>query len=149
VHAMFDITIWCIVACSCCSFSKQCQLYGHICTVFAIVLLLAMGSLLVLVRASIEYDESLNVYDLDSAGLVDDQVNFSDIHKEDVHFLLGYVLEFTLALTVYYPLGSLVLFSGILGCGRLPILGGWPRDIYVLKRREQENEKDDMTMYSF
>jgi hypothetical protein len=80
---------------------------------------------------------------LESGGLVDDQVDLKDIHKEDVSFLLNYVMEFALALLVYYPLGSVILFSGILGCGKLPILGGRPRDIY-LERMECQQQKCTM-----
>ena len=39
-------------------------------------------------------------------------------------FLIGYLVELTIALFVYYPLTSTMFFSGILGCGRIPILGG-------------------------
>ena len=106
--------------------------------IFSIALLLASASLLVLVRASLEKDDALDIYDLDSAGIVDDQLDIYDIEKEDVSFLLGYLVEVTLALLVYYPLGSIILFSGILGCFRLPVLGGRPRDMYVLRKKEAE-----------
>jgi hypothetical protein len=143
VHASYDIMVWYIVACACCPFSKKFRLYGSFLVVFAIVMLLAMTSLIVLVRASLQHEENdnLDVMQLDSAGLVDDQVVLVDIKKEDVRFLLGYVTEFALALIVYYPLGSLVLFSGILGCGKLPILGGRPRDILVDQKMVKHREK--------
>lgn len=46
--------------------------------------------------------------------------------KEDTKFafLIGYAVELTIALFLYYPFTSTVFFSGILGCGRIPILGG-------------------------
>lgn len=46
--------------------------------------------------------------------------------KEDTKyaFLVGYAIELTIALFLYYPFTSTVFFSGILGCGRIPILGG-------------------------
>jgi hypothetical protein len=143
VHASYDIMIWYIVACACCPFSKKFRLYGSFLVGFAIVLLLAMTSLIVLVRASLQHEENdnLDLTQLDSAGLVDDQVVLVDIKKEDVRFLLGYVTEFALALIVYYPLGSLILFSGILGCGKLPILGGRPRDMLVHQKMVKHREK--------
>ena len=109
--------------------------------VVAILALLVTGaSFVVLVRASLEREENadLDVLELETAGLVDDQISFSDIERQDVRFLLGYVMEFAMALLVYYPIGSLVLFSGILGCGRLPILGGRPRDCLMEKQNLQK-----------
>lgn len=45
-------------------------------------------------------------------------------------FLLGYLVEFILALFVYYPIAVTILFSGVLGCnGRVPLLGGRPREM--------------------
>ena len=78
-----------------------------------------------------EANEAIDIMQLESAGLVDDLLDLKDIEKEDVDFLLVYVVEFSIALLLYYPFGSLVLFSGILGCGKLPILGGRARDIYL------------------
>lgn len=53
-------------------------------------------------------------------------------------FLVGYAIELTVALFFFYFLTSTVFFSGILGCGRLPILGGRP---YELWREEVRNKK--------
>lgn len=44
-------------------------------------------------------------------------------------FLVGYALELVVALFVFYFITSTVFFSGILGCGRLPVLGGRPYEI--------------------
>lgn len=69
---------------------------------------------------------------------IDDLVNATGINipsfslgdliytKEDTKyaFLIGYLVELTIALFVYYPLTSTMFFSGVLGCGRIPILGG-------------------------
>ena len=58
--------------------------------------------------------------------------------KEDTKyaFLVGYAIELTIALFLYYPLTSTMFFSGILGCGRIPILGGRP---YELRQLTKEN----------
>mmetsp|Transcript_19526 Transcript_19526/g.25240 ORF Transcript_19526/g.25240 Transcript_19526/m.25240 type:complete len:112 (+) Transcript_19526:101-436(+) len=45
-------------------------------------------------------------------------------------FLLGYAMELVVAFFVFYPLTSTVFFSGVLGCGRLPVLGGRPYEIW-------------------
>lgn len=42
-------------------------------------------------------------------------------------FLIGYIIEFLLAVFVYNPVILTVVFSGVLGLqGRIPILGGRP-----------------------
>ena len=138
-HALFDMSIWYITSCGgCCPFSDRCQVFGHVLVVFTIAFLLAMASFMVVLRASIQHQEDdgekVNIYDLDSGGLANDQIELYEIEKEDVNFLLGYLMEFAVAMVIYYPLGSIILFSGVLGCFRLPILGGRPRDIYVLSK---------------
>ena len=40
-----------------------------------------------------------------------------------------------LALFVYYPIGGTILFSGCLGCGRIPLLGGRPQEVLMEERR--------------
>ena len=133
MHACYDLGIWYIEVCICCPFSRKCRPCGKFLAVFMIVLLLALASFVVVVRASLgqEEYEALDISTLESAGLVDDQLQYSGIQKEDTRFLLNYIMEFSLALLFYYPLGSFILFTGILGCGKLPILGGRPRDIYL------------------
>ena len=60
---------------------------------------------------------------------------------EHFDFLLGYFVEFILAVFVYSPLILTVVFTGILGCdGRIPVLGGRPREVakeqrYAMKRQ--------------
>jgi len=133
IHATYDIWIWYIAACACCPFSKKWRQYGASTTIFLFVMLLTMSSFVVLVRACLDREENLevDVLDLESAGIADDQITLSDIEPHDLRFLLGYTMEFMLALLVYYPIGSVTLFSGVLGCGRLPVLGGRPRDIWI------------------
>jgi hypothetical protein len=142
VHAFYDITIWYIAACSCCPFSKKCRPCGTYSVVIVIILLLAIASFFVVLRAALHHEENeaLDITQLDSVGLVDDQVDFSDIKKE-FGFLQVYAMEFALALLVYYPFGSLILFSGLLGCGKLPILGGRPREIF-LEKLEYQRQKN-------
>lgn len=59
--------------------------------------------------------------------------------KEDTKyaFLIGYAVELAIALFIYYFLTSTVLFSGILGCGRIPILGGRPFELRFLALQEK------------
>lgn len=55
-------------------------------------------------------------------------------------FLSKYAIELSLTWFVYFPLVGTIIFSGILGCGgRLPVLGGRPRDIRLYEKRMEED----------
>lgn len=74
---------------------------------------------------------------------VEDQTDILDGTRLDstrFSFLLAYSLELVFALFVFYFLTSTVFFSGILGCGRIPILGGRP---YELRASEKRNGDTD------
>jgi len=60
-------------------------------------------------------------------------------NSKQFSFLVGYALELVFALFVFYFTTSTVFFSGILGCGRIPILGGRPYEV----RREKANADND------
>jgi hypothetical protein len=141
VHATYDICIWYIAACACCPWNKTCKSYGTYIVIFLVLVLAFAASLVVVVRVS-----EIDAMTLDSAGLLDDEVGLTDeithIHKEDVQFLLGYAVEFSLALLVYYPLCSFLFFSGVLGCGFIPGLGGRPREIQLLKKEIERRSTD-------
>ncbi|KAL3788336.1 hypothetical protein ACHAWO_008565 [Cyclotella atomus] len=65
--------------------------------------------------------------------------------KEDTKyaFLVGYAVELTIALFLYYPLTSTMFFSGVLGCGRIPILGGRPFELRMLAMKNGRNQNDE------
>jgi hypothetical protein len=59
----------------------------------------------------------------------------------------NYLIEFALALTVYYPLIATIFFSGILGCqGNIPVLGGRPRDLIMEEKVKRKFEKRRQNM---
>ena len=52
-------------------------------------------------------------------------------------------MEVALSLAVWYPLMGALLFSGVLRCGKLPVLGGRPYEMRVLaKAQEIENTEE-------
>ena len=59
--------------------------------------------------------------------------------------LLLYTIEVVVSLFIYNPLMKLIMFSGVLGCFRIPILGGRPYEI----RQENSIEDNDMLDYHF
>lgn len=49
--------------------------------------------------------------------------------EPDLQFLYGYLIELFLSLFVYSPIVQTLVFSGVLGCGWMPWLGGRPRSL--------------------
>ena len=58
-------------------------------------------------------------------------------------FFLGYALELVLALFLFYFITSTVLVTGILGCGRVPILGGRPYELWRERMAKDHDRKSD------
>eukprot|EP00978_Attheya_sp_CCMP212_P005934 scaffold13273_cov35-Attheya_sp.AAC.1 len=58
--------------------------------------------------------------------------NDDDLGVEDYRFLLNYLMELTFSLCLFYPTIAFILFTGILGWGFIPILGGRPWEMKVL-----------------
>lgn len=145
-HAAYDLGVWYILSCGCCPMNFKCQQYGKYTAVLLVGLLSVTTTLLVLLRISLEQEENqeIEVLDLGSIGLVDDAVELisKDIHGDDVQFLVAYISAFALALLVYYPMGSFVLFSGVLGCCKLPILGGRSREVQLEKKRIERGRRN-------
>ena len=144
-HSIFDMLTWHIMACACChpggrwgdqSQSKRYKDCGSYALIPLIAALLGFAAFLVLLRASEEEHQDMN--DDDGVDADDGQQNGIDIEIHDwrsFSFLSQYAIEIALAWFVYFPLLGTIVFSGVLGCkGRLPILGGRPRD---LKRVEE------------
>ena len=94
---------------------------------FVVVLLAAAASFAVVMRVTLMTEE-----DVDS----EDSFLGYQLHVGKYEFLLSYLVEFVLALFIYYPLFQFVLFSGMLGClgcGRVRFLGGRPFEMRQLE----------------
>ena len=148
LHALFDNTVWYLSACVCClpchsqESLERFQKYGTIFMVFAVLCIGAVASFIVVLRASLEDADEDQVEQFDSAGISDDQVDlfgFSD--KSSFDFLLSYGVELALAFFIYFPIVGTVLFSGVLGCGKVPILGGRPYEVMVDKKRIERKRR--------
>eukprot|EP00977_Amphora_coffeiformis_P010904 scaffold2576_cov175-Amphora_coffeaeformis.AAC.8 len=148
LHALFDNTVWYLSACVCClpchsqESLERFQKYGTIFMVFAVLCIGAVASFIVVLRASVEDDEEEQVERFESGGITDDQVDlFGFQDKSSFDFLLSYGIELALALFIYYPVVGTVLFSGVLGCGKVPILGGRPYEVMVEKKRIERKRR--------
>jgi len=156
-HSIFDMILWHIMSCPCChpggrwGHQRQSVRYkdcGSYALIPVIVTLLGFAIFLVLLRATeeekrqatnIDDDDNMNNNNNNNAegnnDYMDDALDI-EIHEwESFSFLSQYGIEVFLTWFLHFPIVGTILFSGILGCnGRLPILGGRPRD---LKRIEE------------
>jgi len=159
LHTVFDLGLWHMKACTLCRYGGQIDdrmaRWGRVIGLLIVTIAMAAGSYAVLLRASIEYkgEES-------EGSKIEEAIRNNEFYEIDIggkrsfRFLLGYLVEFLLAMFVYYPLAVTVIFSGVLGCrGRIPILGGRPREIkkernYAMRKRkmleaEAADEEDE------
>ncbi|KAL9190999.1 hypothetical protein ACHAXT_000705 [Thalassiosira profunda] len=142
LHTCFDLGLWHMKACTLCRYrgriSEKMVMWGRVAGLFIVMIAMGVGGYAVLVRASLEYRGEGSVADEVEESIQSNElysIEFED--KRSFRFLLGYLVEFVLALFVYYPLAVTVLFSGVLGCGgRIPILGGRPREMAKEQRYE-------------
>ena len=157
--------------------STRCRDVGSYTLIPVILVLLAMAIYLVLLRASQEGDgqaednannnnnnqqngqnqgnnnNNNNYWWNGGGGATDDAVNGVDVNQiqglESFSFLQGYAMEVALAWCVYFPLLGTILFSGCLGCGgRLPLLGGRPRDIQLVAQEASQPPQQQGTRSS-
>lgn len=149
VHTMFDLSIWHIKACTACRYlsgeqyvSDEAVKCGRTAGVTIVLATLAFATYLVLLRASEDYLLS-DDYDGEVDGEEKQFIHPISLGGGAQHFdfLIGYLIEFLLAVFVYNPLFLTVVFTGVLGCnGRVPVLGGRPREVkreqrYAMKRQ--------------
>ena len=95
------------------------------------MLLGATASFIVVLRASLTTSEVTDISNVTSAGLFDDEIQLQVDDTRSFRFLIGWAVQVVLSLFVYYPIIGSIFFSGILGCCRLPLLGGRPREIWL------------------
>eukprot|EP00573_Skeletonema_grethae_P000117 CAMPEP_0201688220 /NCGR_PEP_ID=MMETSP0578-20130828/1973_1 /ASSEMBLY_ACC=CAM_ASM_000663 /TAXON_ID=267565 /ORGANISM="Skeletonema grethea, Strain CCMP 1804" /LENGTH=200 /DNA_ID=CAMNT_0048172451 /DNA_START=438 /DNA_END=1040 /DNA_ORIENTATION=- len=128
LHSAFDLLIWYLAACSCYRpggiFSQRpfCQTFGLYLSVLLVVGAVFSATSVVVLRLNANTNK-------ENENPTDDIVEMAGLEPTRFSFLLAYSFELIFALFVFYFLTSLVFFSGILGCGRVPILGGRPYEM--------------------
>ncbi|KAL7528362.1 hypothetical protein ACHAWF_002533 [Thalassiosira exigua] len=142
-HSIFDRLVWSLAACGCCrpggrlESQNCCRNLGFYLVIFLIVVVVALATCIVVVRASMDHNGQTMVplfQNLTFQNMTKDNVqqdlehvlNFNEYEYHDYSFLKGYALEFIFSVVFWTPLIDTTIFSGILGCFRLPILGGRP-----------------------
>lgn len=137
-HSFFDLALWHMIACGCVK-QKCCRVAGWNMAVAIVMLLVALTSFVVVVRAY-ESGEEANEYDHNAN--IEHEFAFGDGNAE-FQYLYGYLVELVLSLLVYTPLAQILLFTGILGCGALPVLGGRSNEMRKCKIRDTQSTRAD------
>jgi hypothetical protein len=143
IHTAYNLFVWHIAACSCMreggrmASSKFCHCpnFGKTFLRMFTIVIVALTLFVVCLKVIIANDDSADVEDV--ANL--------DNYKsgDDFGFVLAYFVGMVLSFFLWYFVGLLILFSGVLGCYKLPVLGGRPREIAIEKRL---NEKMNTTV---
>lgn len=150
IHSAFDLTIWYFSACSCCLPGGSLSVFGCGCcrklgnyfVVGLVLVTVAMATFVVVWRAArMEHLKDMENLDIDDDQYMEYYSKWYDFNSIDNYsFLYGYAVELGMALFVFYPILGTLFFSGILGCGRLPMLGGRPREVRNEKSRQRRQE---------
>jgi hypothetical protein len=118
---------------------------GRVVGLFIVMVVMGLGGYAVILRATHDYKGDGSVSEEVEESIKNNEIYDVDVEdKRSFRFLLGYLVEFVLALFVYYPIAVTIVFSGVLGCdGRIPVLGGRPREvkkeqIYLQRKRESK-----------
>ena len=146
LHVLFDLSLWYIQACPFCrpngllagrltESHKNCWLwFGSYVAVEITIMSITLAVYVILLRASVVEDGDLD----DDKGI---QLSHTGI--KDYLFVSAVFLEFAFSQLVMFPIVAFTLFSGILGCGRVPIIGGRPYEILKLQRQNRNKAKLD------
>jgi len=131
MHSVFDLTIWYVSACSCFLTGGMLQQFprmrksGSYFVLVLVPILVSLSTYILVLRTRLENHKKMREEDADA------EIDWNQVNGvESLQILLGYSVELGLALFVYYPMLGTILFSGILGCGNLPFLGGRPREVH-------------------
>lgn len=154
LHTMYNLVIWHVAACACCqvggcwhlhpdgisdseddnaekkqSVFRHCPSFGkHLVRLIVLgILVLATWAVLIRVKVEEQVDDDHTL-----------QVDLKNHNAQEFNFLLGYLVEMGLALFLWYPVGAMLLFSGVLACGHnLPLLGGRPREVFLERQKKE------------
>jgi hypothetical protein len=138
IHSVWDFTIWQMAACACChpggrwydscgSCSRKCHDLGS----YILIPIVLMVMSLAVYSSYLRTHHTLNDQDQEEALNNTDDLynNVTGGTLGQFSFIVKYFVELILSWILYFPIFGTIMFSGILGCsGKIPILGGRPRD---------------------
>lgn len=148
LHVMFDLSLYFVQACPPCRtggiFDKylpdahqKCWLWigAHVAFLITIASL-SLAINVMLVRASIADGDG-------SSGNI-------STNLKHYHFVLLYMVEVVVANFVVFPIGTFTMFSGVLGCGVIPGIGGRPYQVrkhqLMLERQAKKVRQSQATI---
>lgn len=141
VHTMFDLSVWYTAACGCCLPGGRLESLGGLrwmgnyVVLFAVIVTAAVASLVVVVRATLVDHPDVDPTSIHSGGLFDDAIPLGQTSSpDDYKFLAAWCIELLISWFAINFIFGTILFSGILGCYRLPFLGGRPREVMLHER---------------
>jgi hypothetical protein len=135
LHCILDFLVRHLSANACCKLgvrcSSTCDWMTNNLVLGFIISMAAMGSLFFFLRALFLEDRA-NPQLIQSAGFLDNFLSPDDASLRTLsRFLMSLAVELFLTWFAMYFLFVTVIFSGILGCCRIPFLGGRPYEIYA------------------
>jgi hypothetical protein len=153
IHAAFDMALWHMVSCGYCSYSsnatnrQDCLIFGWTTAISIVMLMIIATCVVVYFRVfPLTEDEDGIRIDEQLLSLLDDEVEPAEVMgfllKGDFSFILAFIIEFAVSLFIWTPFLMTTLFSGVLGCGRVPCIGGRPREVW-----KERNGKDGRRIY--
>lgn len=165
IHAMYDNTVWSLAACTCQKKEentrqkmRRFKTMGTFMVVLSVVIVTALATLAVAIRAALEVQNSDDGNDgggtqgayyanatLGSSNTTKAGILYLKVPVDSFQaytFIYAYFVELALSYVVYYPLIGTILFSGILTCGRFPVVGGRPYELKLEKEARSQLEDD-------
>lgn len=139
LNGLYDNLIWAVAACTCCleggryEHLQKYRKFIPLIVMFVVVGTAALATLAVVIAASSRSTTSNE----QSAMLLGISYNPK---IESYRFLLAYGVEVAMSLAVWYPLTGALLFTGVLGCGKVPVFGGRPYEMRMLERNKMADE---------
>jgi hypothetical protein len=173
IHGFYDNIIWALAACTCCTFEggddkvmdarekerrmRRYRSTGTFFVVISVVLVTAICSFVVLLRAGLEAESEMeanylnftttgtgrNPNILEAPMQVHDQFEsvYYDSDFSHYNFVISYMVELSLSYVIFYPITGTILFSGCLSCGKCPLTGGRPYELTRMELLQQEREE--------
>jgi hypothetical protein len=134
LHVVFDLSIYFLQACPPCRAGGIFASFPT-CQKFWLWLGAHMAFLVTIASLSLAINTMLV-----RASIADGDGDDEDITTRPQHysFMLMYLLEVVVANFVVFPIGTFTMFSGVLGCGKIPGLGGRP---YQVRKHERMLER--------
>lgn len=92
-----------------------------------VVVVTALATFAAALRKAVSYSNDTSTPQLVSSA---DSVQVFQVNGvNNYEFMLSYIVAMALNFFVYYPIIGTIIFSGILTCGRFPVVGGRPFEL--------------------